>query len=357
MKKQLLRNLGLILVLVLVGAAAPLARANTEYGTPVYIAETGHTLAYNFRQFYEYRGGLAVFGYPITEVFLEDGRPMQYFERARLEWHADLGVVQAGHLGTWAAREKRDLPPFQPLPAAPTEPNVLFFPETGHSLRSFFLIFWQGYGALENFGYPISEEFLEVNPLDGREYRVQYFERARFEYHPELPLGQRVQLAHLGRQYLLEHPAPAWSTQPVQSAVQAWDGLRPLHISVPRIGVDTPIEMGGFSYGVWEVPRYNAIAYWPVSAVPGTTGNIVLAGHVGYPGTIFNQLPDIQIGDEILVTTGNGVHRYRTQELYTLLPHEAWVMNPTPTETLTLITCVPIGSYSHRLIVRATPIE
>jgi LPXTG-site transpeptidase (sortase) family protein len=41
----------------------------------------------------------------------------------------------------------------------------------------------------------------------------------------------------------------------------------------------------------------------------------------------------------------------------TVLPSEVWVLNHTSEETLTLITCVPIGIYSHRLIVRATPVE
>ena len=34
-------------------------------------------------------------------------------------------------------------------------------------------------------GRPLSEEFPEVNPTDGKIYTVQYFERNRFEYHPE----------------------------------------------------------------------------------------------------------------------------------------------------------------------------
>jgi LPXTG-site transpeptidase (sortase) family protein len=40
----------------------------------------------------------------------------------------------------------------------------------------------------------------------------------------------------------------------------------------------------------------------------------------------------------------------------TVLPDETWVLAPTSRETLTLITCVPIGVYSHRLIVRAAPV-
>ncbi len=39
--------------------------------------------------------------------------------------------------------------------------------------------------GLAQYGYPISEEFYEVNPADGQTYVVQYFERVRFEWHPD----------------------------------------------------------------------------------------------------------------------------------------------------------------------------
>ena len=45
--------------------------------------------------------------------------------------------------------------------------------------------FWQANGGLAVFGYPLSEEFHETSPIDGKVYTVQYFERNRFEYHPE----------------------------------------------------------------------------------------------------------------------------------------------------------------------------
>ncbi len=68
-----------------------------------------------------------------------------------------------------------------------------FFPETGHRLGGGFKAYWYAHGlnmgdpgisyreSLALFGYPISEEF--TDPTTG--YTVQYFERARFEYHPE----------------------------------------------------------------------------------------------------------------------------------------------------------------------------
>lgn len=56
------------------------------------------------------------------------------------------------------------------------------------------------------FGYPISEELDEGNgDGSGRAYTVQYFQRARFEYHPELAgTPYEVQLGLLGDQALKE---------------------------------------------------------------------------------------------------------------------------------------------------------
>lgn len=70
-----------------------------------------------------------------------------------------------------------------------------FFPETGHSVRGDFLRFYRsGRDPQLLFGYPITEQILS---RDGN--TVQYFQRARFELHTELPEGQRVQLSPLGR--------------------------------------------------------------------------------------------------------------------------------------------------------------
>jgi murein DD-endopeptidase MepM/ murein hydrolase activator NlpD len=89
--------------------------------------------------------------------------------------------------------------PTAPLPP-PTRPDgsARYFADTGHYVRGDFLAFYEATPyAPTLFGLPLSEDFLQQLP-DGHAYRVQYFERARFEYHPELPAGQRVQLGLLG---------------------------------------------------------------------------------------------------------------------------------------------------------------
>ncbi|MEI7645984.1 MAG: sortase [Chloroflexales bacterium] len=349
----MLRRYFLIAVMVMVLAMASPVFANTLAGTPVRFRETGHTLAYGFREFYDRQGGLPILGMPLTEVFVEEGRPVQYFERARLEWHGELGTTMAGHLGRWAAEGHASDPAFAPVASAPAEAS--YVAETGHTLGGVFRGFWEAHGGLDAFGYPISEPFTEPSDQDGRSYTVQYFERARFELHPENAPRYQILLGHLGRQYLAAHPAPAWAVAPVDTPAQAWESVRPSHLRIPRIGVDTDIVSAGFSLGQWDVPRYTAVHYWPISGYPGTPGNIVIAGHVGYHGEIFNKLPNVATGDQIYVTAGGGERRYLVREVLTLRPEDTWVLAPTGDEVLTLITCVPIGVYTHRLVVRAYP--
>ncbi len=345
-----------LLLLLALGLPVGGAAAETGAGTPLWFKETGHTLAYTFRLFWQQHGGLPIFGYPLTEVFIEQGRPVQYFERARLEWHGEVALVLAGHLGRWAAADYAEHPAFAPA-ASRAEEGRDYFRETGHNLGGSFQRFWHARGGLAVFGFPLSEEFQEVNPTDGQTYLVQYFERARFEWHPELPPPQQVQLGHLGRQYLsAEQPAPESALARSRGPTRAWDGVRPTRIRMPRIDLDTDVVEGGFSLRGWDVPRYTAVHYWPVSGFPGTPGNIVIAGHVGYRDTIFNHLPDAAIDDEIVLVVEEMERRYRVTEIRTVLPNDVAVMAPTPNETLTLITCVPIGVYSHRLIVRAVPV-
>lgn len=76
--------------------------------------------------------------------------------------------------------------------------NSAIFPETGKRVGGLFLSYWQENGGMRQFGFPLSDEFTEVSDLDGKEYTVQYFERAVFEYHPENAPPYNVLLAQLG---------------------------------------------------------------------------------------------------------------------------------------------------------------
>jgi len=76
--------------------------------------------------------------------------------------------------------------------------NCRTFPETGHRVCGRFLAYWNANGGLAQQGYPLSEEFVETSPLNGKPYTVQYFERAVFEMHPENQSPYDVLLSQLG---------------------------------------------------------------------------------------------------------------------------------------------------------------
>ncbi|MEA2573682.1 MAG: hypothetical protein QOH93_980 [Chloroflexia bacterium] len=150
----------------------------------VYFPQTGHNLTGEFLKYWQAHGGLTIFGYPLTEAFTEGGYVVQYFERNRFELHPENQPpynVLLGRLGAdlTTGRTFAGVEPFSP------SLGHAYFPETGHSLHFAFLGYWQRNGGLAQFGYPLSEEIREVSPTDGKTYTVQYFERARFEYHPE----------------------------------------------------------------------------------------------------------------------------------------------------------------------------
>ena len=70
----------------------------------------------------------------------------------------------------------------------------MVFPATGKRLGGRFLQYWNTHGGLAQQGYPISDELMERSDLDGKSYRVQYFERAVFEMHQENPAPNDVLL-------------------------------------------------------------------------------------------------------------------------------------------------------------------
>ncbi|GAB4190435.1 MAG: S8 family peptidase [Roseiflexaceae bacterium] len=94
----------------------------------------------------------------------------------------------------------------------PADPALLFFPETGHTLGGAFRAYWERNGGLPIFGYPTSEPFTERGE-DGRDYTVQYFQRHRFELHPENPPPYDVLLSRLG-DTILRQNGRDWATFP-----------------------------------------------------------------------------------------------------------------------------------------------
>ncbi|MCY4436099.1 MAG: hypothetical protein OXE05_02040 [Chloroflexi bacterium] len=188
-----------LIILALFAAFMPSSlQANDD---TISFPETGMSVSFGFKKYFEERGGLEIFGYPITPEIQENGFTVQYFQRARYEYHPEHAgtryEVQLGLLGD-ILTSGRDFPKAIPVP---TTENQRYFPETGHVVSGTFLRFYNSRGGLDIFGYPISEVIQE----NGRS--VQYFQRSRFEYHPQLPEQYQITLGLLGEE-LAEQVGP-----------------------------------------------------------------------------------------------------------------------------------------------------
>jgi hypothetical protein len=170
--------------------------------------ETGYCVREPFLSYWLGHGGLAINGYPVSDVFpqqLENGQTynVQYFERVRMEHHLENAGSEYEVLLGQFGRMLYLTDPAQPrAQAAPPIPGARYFDATGHNVRGKFLAYWEGNGGLAQFGFPVSEELRE-RLENGREYTVQYFERARFELHPEnAGTPYEVLLGQFGRRVL-----------------------------------------------------------------------------------------------------------------------------------------------------------
>ncbi len=188
-------------------AAERVAALRASLAPSRFFPETGQTIGQPFLAYWERHGGLAINGYPLSGEFtevLEDGKPytVQYFERVRLERHPENAPPYDILLGQFGRRILAEIPAAPTAPVPPQD-GYTHFVETGHNVGPRFGSYWRANGGLAQFGYPLSELF-EQRLEDGNAYLVQYFERARFEYHPENAPPYDVLLGQFGRRLLGE---------------------------------------------------------------------------------------------------------------------------------------------------------
>jgi hypothetical protein len=192
------------------GSGPSLPNTGVETGPTMTFPETGYSLSGRFLSYWRGNGGLPVFGYPIDSEQQTNGRVAQWFERQRFELHTEHEgtpyEVELGRLGAEALEQKgRDWSTF-----AKADPQTAHYvAETRHAIASQFWDYWHSHGlefgdrgvsdreSLALFGYPLSEAQMERG-VDGQVYLTQWFERARFEYHPANPAAYQVLLGRLG---------------------------------------------------------------------------------------------------------------------------------------------------------------
>ena len=161
-------------------------------------------------------------------------------------------------------------------------------------------------------------------------------------------------------------PAAAGGTDAEMHVVPVPQGKPPIaaalparRVVIPTIGLDSKVIQLGTKLDrnghiAWETAPF-AVGQHKGMAGPGQDGNMILSGHVSSPneGAIFHHLPDLKVGEGVIVATDERQYLYRVTDVKTVTPDQVSVLDQTPDPTATLITCVPDGIYSHRLVVTA----
>jgi sortase A len=154
---------------------------------------------------------------------------------------------------------------------------------------------------------------------------------------------------------------------------QIVDGYIPDRIIIPAIRLDAPIFSSTYSnfelrdqwFEQWQVPDEFAAGWQTNSAPLGMPGNTVVGGHHNEYGKVFGHLIDLEIGDIIYVLSGKVTFEYKIVDKQLLKERDVsldirkdnakWI-STTGDERLTLVTCWPKRSNTHRLIIVAVPV-
>jgi len=126
-------------------------------------------------------------------------------------------------------------------------------------------------------------------------------------------------------------------------------------LSIPKLKIEEAVvEIGGEDL-------MKSLIHFSGTVLPGQYGNTVVFGHSVLPQffnpknykTIFSTLPALEEGDEILVNFDGIFYRYQVIQIQEVKPTDISVLSQHyESRHLTLVTCVPPGTYLKRLIVR-----
>lgn len=148
----------------------------------------------------------------------------------------------------------------------------------------------------------------------------------------------------------------------------------PSRIVIPSINLDADVvKMGwevkqranGETYSEWVVPDY-AAGWHKNSALPGHIGNTVLSGHHNILGEVFRYIVDTEPGADVTLYADGHAYEYVVTEKYILkekgVPYEQRLKNAeyisqTDDERLTLVSCWPYETNTHRVVVIARPVS
>jgi sortase A len=158
-------------------------------------------------------------------------------------------------------------------------------------------------------------------------------------------------VAHLANPSTLAPPLPQPSPSPSDPHADV-----PLiaigEIAIPDMGLRTTLYEG-----IWETVIDVGPGHWPGTAEPGQWGNTVIAAHRVSHGGPFRRIAELQLGDEIVLTTPAGTFTYEVTGTDVVTPDAVWIADQHPGRTITLFACHPLGSATHRYVVTGVLVD
>lgn len=153
------------------------------------------------------------------------------------------------------------------------------------------------------------------------------------------------------------------TTVPATTAAPTVVETLPTPVAPPPPRSDEPyIELGTIEIPALEIvaPLLEGISlntldlgpgHWPGTAMPGSLGNVVIAGHRTSHGKVFRHIDQLVVGDEVIFTTADGRYVYLVTETTVVQPDALYIIEQTEAHTATLFACHPPGSTRQRIVV------
>ena len=153
-------------------------------------------------------------------------------------------------------------------------------------------------------------------------------------------------------QSISEQPMPETVDEKGLQSMQIPNGILGI-MEIEKIGLVVTLAEGTDNKSITL-----SVGHFPKTAMPGQVGNFAVVGHRSYRyGAYFNRLDELENGDIVRVKTVDGVFSYAVDSKMVVEPTETWVLEPSETATMTLVTCTPIRTATHRLIIKGHLIQ
>lgn len=244
---------------------------------------------------------------------------------------------------------------------------ILMLYEINTQLRSLYLQSELDQAQQLSFQAELSSEQLDKSIAQQKEATIQIVEEVEIEP----PAVEATPMAITSSEQGSTNSPPEIVSQP--TTLETWGLSRAYSISIPSLGIRAPVMRASTTH--WNLQEWNqleeqlqtamsygAVAYPHSASAKTEGGSLYIAAHSSPPdqramksnyGHLFATLPSLQSGEEIVLQQGTENIRYRMSGARAVPASYSHVLAEGGPDSLTLITCYPVGSTDQRWIVTA----